>query len=392
MGAVPLPFSLRVPLLLPVPLALTPREEVERDREDAGRVEPSDELGRERLPARPPGVLGAVGPRTTSFVSNQKKKSKKSQSVTRNNKILSQQHEEDSHMNEDGGGAAPSFFARNSADLFVLGATVGACTLATAMVSRLLCPGTPSKIIDAGLDVLLSPAPAPAPNPDPNPNPTLAPGPGPAADPSLLELLILGAGLSTFNPNLNDAALDILGAIAGAAVDATCMTVERLWPGTSMNACFCSSFVRCLRMRSGVPLIGVDVPLEVPPLPPLTPPFPFTFAVPVPDLDGDWGKAIPARREAARVVRGEMSGTRVVLGTGRALKGTGPPVFLLREEKGERVMFVVVELAGLVRCAELESWEEDGERTVVSRLCQSSSPSSSSSLEAERMLLLLLVW
>ena len=90
------------------------------------------------------------------------------------------------------------------------------------------------------------------------------------------------------------------------------------------------------------------------------------------------------------MVRGEMSGTRVVLGTGRALKGTGPPVFLLREEKGERVMFVVVELAGLVRCAELESWEEDGERTVVSRLCQSSSPSSSSSLEAEAERLLLL--
>ena len=110
------------------------------------------------------------------------------------------------------------------------------------------------------------------------------------------------------------------------------------------------------------------------------------------------GKAMPARREAARVVRGEMSGTRVVLGTGRALKGTGPgtgpPVFLLREEEGERVMFVVVELAGLVRCAELESWEEDGERTVVSRLCQSSSPSSSSSLEAEaeRLLLLWLLW
>ena len=139
-------------------------------------------------------------------------------------------------------------------------------------------------------------------------------------------------------------------------------------------------------MRSGVPLIGVDVPLEG-----LSP-----FAVP--DLDGDWGKAMPARREAARVVRGEMSGTRVVLGTGRALKGKragmGPPVFLLREEKGERVMFVVVELAGLVRCAELESWEEDGERTVVSRLCQSSSPSSSSSLEAEaeRWLLLWLLW
>lgn len=354
---------------------MTPREEVERDREDAGREEPSDELGRERLP---PGVLGAVGPRTSrpnAFVSNhiksnqrKNRKNQISKPQTINNKILFQQHEEDSHINEDGGGAAPSFFARNSADLFVLGATVGACTLATAMVSRLLCPGTPSKIIDAGLDVLLSPAPAPAPNPDPNPNPTLAPGPGPAADPSLLELLILGAGLSTFNPNLNDAALDILGAIAGAAVDATCMTVERLWPGTSMNACFCSSFVRCRRMRSGVPLIGVDVPLEglSPPLPPLTPPFPFAFTFPFAVLDGDWGKAIPARREAARVVRGEMSGTRVVLGTGRALKGTGPPVFLLREEKGERVMFVVVELAGLVRCAELESWEEDGERTVVS--------------------------
>ena len=94
-------------------------------------------------------------------------------------------------MNEDGGGAAPSFFARNSADLFVLGATVGACTLATAIVSRLLCPGTPSKIIEAGLDVLPSPPPAPPPPPHPHPPPPPKDRPG-LVDDWWLSLALLG--------------------------------------------------------------------------------------------------------------------------------------------------------------------------------------------------------
>jgi hypothetical protein len=47
------------------------------------------------------------------------------------------------NMNEVGGPC--SLETRNAALLFDLGATIGAFTLATAIVSRRLCPGTPSK-------------------------------------------------------------------------------------------------------------------------------------------------------------------------------------------------------------------------------------------------------
>jgi len=48
-------------------------------------------------------------------------------------------------MNEVGG--ACSFCALNAALLFSLGARVGAFTDATAKLSLLLCPGTPSKVL-----------------------------------------------------------------------------------------------------------------------------------------------------------------------------------------------------------------------------------------------------
>ena len=46
---------------------------------------------------------------------------------------------------KDVGGAA-SFLARSSELLFARGAIVGLWTLATAIDSRRLCPGTPSKV------------------------------------------------------------------------------------------------------------------------------------------------------------------------------------------------------------------------------------------------------
>lgn len=76
-------------------------------------------------------------------------------------------------------------FALNAALLFNLGATVGAFTLETAMLSRLLCPGTPSNVLS--FDFTLG-----------------------------LVGVVTGAC-----PSLNAAAFVILGATVGGAVDAT---------------------------------------------------------------------------------------------------------------------------------------------------------------------------
>lgn len=57
------------------------------------------------------------------------------------------------HMKEVGG--ACSFCALNAALLFNLGATVGVFIDATAILSLLLCPGTPSKVL-AGPCLVLS--------------------------------------------------------------------------------------------------------------------------------------------------------------------------------------------------------------------------------------------
>ena len=85
-------------------------------------------------------------------------------------------------------------------------------------------------------------------------------------------------------PCLRAAAFVILGAMVGAAVEATTIVVERLCPGTSMKFCFCCSFVGTT--------LGPLVSLY----------------------------AMPARRAAALVVRGTISGTAVVDGTARARK------------------------------------------------------------------------
>jgi hypothetical protein len=100
-------------------------------------------------------------------------------------------------------------------------------------------------------------------------------------------LSIFGGG---WMPCLRAAAFVMRGATTGGAVEATAMEVERLWPGTSMKACFCCS------------LVGI------------------TFG-PL----GEVLTTMPARRAAALVVRGAISGTRVVAGRGLARK-TGLPL------------------------------------------------------------------
>lgn len=108
------------------------------------------------------------------------------------------------HWNEVGG-ALLSLSALNAALLFNLGPTVGGLVLCTENVSLRLCPGTPSNVS------LFS---------------ELA---------ELTALTNFGGGLI---PCLSAAAFVIRGAIAGAAVDATAIVVDRLCPGTSMNRCF----------------------------------------------------------------------------------------------------------------------------------------------------------
>ena len=116
--------------------------------------------------------------------------------------------------------------------------------------------------------------------------------PGTPSNVSLVELVddtclvIFGAGLI---PNLNAAAFVMRGAMVGAAVEATAMVVERLWPGTSKKASFCCS------------LVGATFG-----------PFGASFRI------------MPARRAAALVVRGAMSGTAVVDGTALAWKAGFP--------------------------------------------------------------------
>lgn len=86
--------------------------------------------------------------------------------------------------------------------------------------------------------------------------------------------------------------------MVGAAVEATDMVPDRLCPGTSMKSAFCSSLVG-----------GTLGFLET------------------------GSTAIPARRAAARVVRGKMSGDVCVVGSGRALNSWFPlPVILGRRD------------------------------------------------------------
>jgi len=151
-------------------------------------------------------------------------------------------------MNDDGG--ACSFCARKAALLFNLGATVGAPTDATEMVSLRLCPGTPSNVLRAE---------------------------------SAVAGLLTTAGGGCW-PSLNAAARVMRGATTGAAVEATAIVSDRLCPGTFANVLASCSFVKGAR--------GADGPLL--------------------------STAAPARRAAARVLRGTMSGLVCVAGSARA--------------------------------------------------------------------------
>ena len=110
-------------------------------------------------------------------------------------------------MKEDGGAA--SFCCLSAALLFSLGATLGGRVLATAMLSLLLCPGTPSNVAFA------SPLFAAA-------------------------VFFFSSGLM---PSLREAARVMRGATVGGAVEATVMVSERLCPGTLANVCASRSFV-----------------------------------------------------------------------------------------------------------------------------------------------------
>ena len=87
---------------------------------------------------------------------------------------------------------------------------MGAFDDATAMLSRLLCPGTPSNVFT---------------------------WPSAVSD---RDRTTAGAGVC---PSLSDAARVIRGAIVGAAVDATEIVLVRLWPGTFANVSAWRSFV-----------------------------------------------------------------------------------------------------------------------------------------------------
>lgn len=178
--------------------------------------------------------------------------------------------------------------------MFGLGATAGGRVLSTEIDSLRLCPGTPS-------------------------NTSLLRDPAPEADTART---IFGG---SWIPCLSAAAFVMRGAMAGAAVDATWIVDERLCPGTSINACFCSS-------RVGATLGPRAVT----------------------------SKSTPARSAAAFVIRGVMLGEAVVEGTGRA-RNTGLPVLstrLLGVPGDERV---VTDEGGyapeLLRCIVSIIWE-----------------------------------
>jgi hypothetical protein len=106
------------------------------------------------------------------------------------------------HMNDVGGPC--SLVTRKAALLFDLGANVGAFALATAIDSRRLCPGTPSKrLVVPFLEFSW-----------------------------FVNALFLITGIGGACPSLRDAARVIRGAIIGGAVDATAMVLIRLCPGT----------------------------------------------------------------------------------------------------------------------------------------------------------------
>jgi hypothetical protein len=193
-----------------------------------------------------------------------------------------------------------SFDARSSALRFCFGVTVGDLVLETANESRLLWPGTPSNVLAcASFNAAFALSSS-------------------AAFAFACASVMMGFGRKGFGggaPSMrNDAARVMRGGIDGAAVEATEMDSVRLCPGTSAN----------ILLRASLDG-GVRGPCERSIL----------------------GGVTPARRSAARVVRGTMVGETCEKGISRALKEVRRevllPLLLVREElpAGEWVVMVV---------------------------------------------------
>jgi len=221
-------------------------------------------------------------------------------------------------MNDVGGAASPR--ARKEALLFNLGATVGANTEATDIVSLRLCPGTPSKVFLVFLELAI--------------------------------LFVVGVGAASF-PSLNAAARVIRGAITGAAVDATAMLSARLCPGTFANVFASRS------LESGAR--GVEVVLSI---------------------------TTPARRAAARVVRGWISGLICVEGIALARKW-GLPFVLSRPLLPPPTVEGLVALEGAYPSSDVvlrkaERYEEDTSDRMEPYLSSGSSDVGNGGEDAKR--------
>ena len=150
---------------------------------------------------------------------------------------------------------------------------VGAAVLATEIDSRLLCPGTPWNVLACASF-----------------NAALALSSSAALALACASVMIgfgrIGRGGGA--PEMrNEAARDMRGDIVGAKVEATGMDSLRLCPGTSSNILRIASFEGGVRGPGERSILGCTM---------------------------------PARRSAARVVRGEMVGITWEGGISRALK------------------------------------------------------------------------
>jgi hypothetical protein len=181
---------------------------------------------------------------------------------------------------------------------------VGDLVLETEKESRLLCPGTPSKVLACASF-----------------NAALALSSSAALALTCANVMIgFGRGFSGGAPSIRNAAARVMrGSIDGAMVDATGMDSVRLCPGTFANIFWRASLeggVRGLWLRSIL------------------------------------GGVAPVRRSAARVVRGTIVGEICDGGISRALNDVRRevPLLLVKEELpgGEWVVVVVVVVAVVV--------------------------------------------
>jgi hypothetical protein len=151
---------------------------------------------------------------------------------------------------------------------------MGVLVLETENDSRRLCPGTPSNVFFcASFSAAFALSSS-------------------AAFAFACASVMIGFGRTGFGggvPSMrNDAARDMRGSIDGVPVDATGMDSVRLWPGTFANIRFIASFEGGVRGPCSRSILG---------------------------------GVTPARRSAARVVRGMIVGETWEGGISRALKG-----------------------------------------------------------------------